>query len=41
MSYTIQQHLAYSLWVTERLKDTLEAVDWRPTARSGLTPKTK
>jgi uncharacterized damage-inducible protein DinB len=27
MSYTIQQHLAYSMWATERLKETLDAVD--------------
>ncbi|MCE2996603.1 MAG: DinB family protein [Cyclobacteriaceae bacterium] len=27
MSYTIQQHLTYSVWATERLKETLEAVD--------------
>ncbi len=27
MSYTIGQHLAYSVWATERLKETLDAVD--------------
>ncbi len=26
MSYTIQQHLAYAVWATERLKETLEPV---------------
>ncbi|MFN7492053.1 MAG: hypothetical protein ACK5RG_03975 [Cyclobacteriaceae bacterium] len=38
MSYTIQQHLTYSVWAAERIKKTLEAMDWRQTAQSGQTP---